>query len=181
MVISSAYFNVTLTLMEYSKIKQPTQDGESEPPDNKFFSMECDGDYYYIGASVPQVVGLDYTFKTENGEFLTKRIQHFYGQLGFIKFFDNDSFLEPSIWVKYAQNAPFNADINLRYQLPISFWIGTGLSAERVTSRSSFVSAGKANQASRKNATISTPVAIPPHRPYLMNCKTGWSLSVRKK
>lgn len=87
-----------------------------------------DGDYFYAGASIPQVMGLDFTFQNENGDFLTRRVRHFYGQLGMYKFFDNDSFLEPSVWVKYTPNAPFNADFNLRYQLPTSFWVGTGLS-----------------------------------------------------
>lgn len=93
-----------------------------------YYQMVGDGDFFYTGVSVPQVIGLDLTFQDENGEFYTKRVQHFYGLLGFYKFFDNDSFLEPSIWVKYAPNAPINADINLRYQMPSSFWIGTGVS-----------------------------------------------------
>jgi len=91
-----------------------------------YYQMVGDGDFFYTGVSVPQVIGLDLTFQDENGEFYTKRVQHFYGLLGFYKFFDNDSFLEPSVWVKYAPNAPINADINLRYQMPSSFWIGTG-------------------------------------------------------
>lgn len=83
-------------------------------------------DYIYAGLSVPQVIGLDLTFQDENGEYTTKRVQHFYGMLGFYKFFDNDSFLEPSLWVKYAPGAPINADLNLRYYLPVNFWIGAG-------------------------------------------------------
>jgi type IX secretion system PorP/SprF family membrane protein len=90
-----------------------------------------DGDYFYAGVSVPQVFGLDLTFQNENNEYYVKRIQHFYGQFGMIKFFDNDSFLEPSMWVKYAPNAPVNVDFNLRYQLPTSFWVGTGMSTAR--------------------------------------------------
>lgn len=87
-----------------------------------------DGDFFYAGVSIPQVVGLDLTFQSEDGEFFTKRVQHFYGTLGLIKFFDNDGFIEPSLWVKYAPNVPVNVDLNLRYQLPGSFWIGTGVS-----------------------------------------------------
>lgn len=87
-----------------------------------------DGDYFYAGLSVPQVMGLDLAFQDENGDFLLKRVQHFYGQLGLYKFFENDSFLEPSLWVRYAPNVPFNADINLRYQLPTSLWVGAGMS-----------------------------------------------------
>jgi type IX secretion system PorP/SprF family membrane protein len=83
-------------------------------------------DYIYGGISVPQVVGLDLTFQTENGEFLTQRVQHFYGMLGLYKFLRNDGFLEPSLWVKYAPNAPVNLDFNLRYQMAQNFWIGAG-------------------------------------------------------
>ena len=82
--------------------------------------------YFYSGISVPQVFGLDFTFQNEQGQFYSKRVQHIYGQLGFLKFFRNDSFLEPSLWVKYAPNAPTNVDLNLRYQLPQALWIGAG-------------------------------------------------------
>lgn len=88
-------------------------------------------DYFYAGLSVPQVAGLDLAFKNDAGEFFTKRVQHFYGLLGFYKFFDNDSFLEPSMWVKYAPNAPVNVDVNLRYQMPGGLWIGTGVSSAK--------------------------------------------------
>ncbi len=93
-----------------------------------YYQLVGDGNFFYTGLSIPQVIGLDLTFQDENGEFFTKRIQHFYGLLGFYKFFSDDSFLEPSVWVKYAPNAPINADINLRYQTPSSFWLGTGVS-----------------------------------------------------
>lgn len=87
-----------------------------------------DEDYFYAGISVPQVIGLDLTFQDENGEYFTRRVQHFYGMLGLYKFLRNDGFIEPSIWIKYAPNAPLNADINLRYQTPNSLWLGTGIS-----------------------------------------------------
>jgi len=86
------------------------------------------GDYIYAGVSVPQIMGMDLTFQNEDGEFNTQRIRHFFGQLGYYKFFGNDSFLEPSIWVKYVPNAPTNVDVNLRYQLPSAIWIGAGAS-----------------------------------------------------
>ena len=85
-------------------------------------------DMFYAGLSVPQVFGLDLTFQNDNGEFSTRRVQHIYGTLGIIKRFDNESFLEPSIWFKYAPNAPSNVDVNLRYQLPSTLWIGAGVS-----------------------------------------------------
>lgn len=84
------------------------------------------GDYVYGGVSIPQVFGLDLTFQDDNGEYSTKRVQHIYGLLGMYKFFDNDSFLEPSIWVKRVAGAPMSVDFNLRYQLPVPMWVGAG-------------------------------------------------------
>lgn len=84
------------------------------------------GDYIYGGVSIPQVFGLDLTFQDDNGEYATKRVQHFYGLLGMYKFFDNDSFIEPSVWVKRVAGAPLSVDVNLRYQLPVPLWVGVG-------------------------------------------------------
>ena len=89
-----------------------------------------DGDYIYAGVSVPQLIGLDLQFQNEDGEFAVKRIQHIYANFGFYKFFEGFSFLEPSIWVKYAPGAPIDADINLRYHLPAALWIGAGASTQ---------------------------------------------------
>jgi len=89
-----------------------------------------DGDYFYAGVSVPQLIGLDLSFQNENGEFSVKRIQHIFANVGMYKFFDDVSFLEPSVWFRYAPGAPFSADFNLRYQLPAPIWIGTGASTD---------------------------------------------------
>ncbi|MEL6656675.1 MAG: PorP/SprF family type IX secretion system membrane protein [Bacteroidota bacterium] len=91
-------------------------------------SGAMDGDMFYAGVSIPQVAGIDLTFKNEDGEFAVQRLQHFYGMVGLYHFFRNDGFLEPSLWIKYVDGAPINADLNLRYQTPNSIWIGTGIS-----------------------------------------------------
>lgn len=85
-----------------------------------------DGDYLYGGISIPQTLGLDLTFENEDGEFLTQRVQHYYAQLGLYKFFRDEGFIEPSVWVKYAPNTPVNVDINLRYQMAQNFFVGIG-------------------------------------------------------
>lgn len=46
LVIRSAYFNVTLNLMEYSK--SSSSEGEGGSAEGKLVSVECDGDYFYI-------------------------------------------------------------------------------------------------------------------------------------
>jgi type IX secretion system PorP/SprF family membrane protein len=88
-------------------------------------------DYIYGGISIPQVLGLDLTFQNERGQFSTQRVRHFYGQIGYYKFFSDDSFLEPSLWVKYTPNTPVNVDLNLRYQLPTALWVGVGGSSAK--------------------------------------------------
>ncbi|MEM8527411.1 MAG: PorP/SprF family type IX secretion system membrane protein [Bacteroidota bacterium] len=90
-------------------------------------SGALDGDFVYGGFSVPQVFGIDFSVLGDDGEeFLTKRTQHFYAQAGWIKYFWNDSFLEPSVWVKYVPGAPISVDVNLRYQFAGALWIGAG-------------------------------------------------------
>ncbi|MFK7807061.1 MAG: PorP/SprF family type IX secretion system membrane protein [Saprospiraceae bacterium] len=86
-----------------------------------------DESHVYAGLSVPQVIGLDLEFKEEGADFSTKRIQHFYGQVGLYKYI-GDGFIQPSAWVKYVPNAPVNVDFNLRYQMQGSFWLGAGAS-----------------------------------------------------
>lgn len=87
-------------------------------------------DFFYAGVSVPQVFGLDLTFQDDNDEYSTTRVQHYYAMLGFMKFLNSreTSFLEPSVWIKYTEGAPVNADFNLRYYLPVNFWVGAGAS-----------------------------------------------------
>ncbi len=86
-----------------------------------------DESHFYTGISIPQVMGLDLEFKDEAGEFHTKRVQHVYGQIGLYKYI-GDGYLQPSAWIKYAPNAPINADFNLRYQMEGNFWLGAGAS-----------------------------------------------------
>jgi len=87
------------------------------------------GDFMYVGASIPQVFGLDLTFDAGNtNEFSIQRIQHVYGLLGYYKYINEDSFIEFSAWPKYAPNVPFHVDANVRYQMSSTVWVGTGLS-----------------------------------------------------
>ena len=93
-----------------------------------YYNQMGRGNYFYTGLSVPQVIGLDLTFQNDAGEFFTQRIQHFYGLMGMYLFTGDYSFVEPSVWVKYAPNAPVNVDFNIRYQTPANLWVGTGAS-----------------------------------------------------
>jgi type IX secretion system PorP/SprF family membrane protein len=87
-----------------------------------------DDDYFYAGASVPQLMGLDIDFPTNGTKFSTKRVQHFFGNVGWYHYVTQSSFIEPSIWVKYAPQVPLNIDLNVRYQMASSLWVGVGTS-----------------------------------------------------
>ena len=98
-----------------------------------FYYQRMDGiadeDYFYAGASVPQLMGLDIEFPTDdNKKFSTKRVQHFFGNVGLYHYTGDNSFIEPSIYVKYTPNAPLNIDLNVRYQMLSSLWLGVGTS-----------------------------------------------------
>ena len=87
-----------------------------------------DGDKLYMGVSVPQVFGLDVNLVDNSSDFKLTRVQHIYANLGFIQSLGESSFMEPTLWVKYVQGAPLNADLNLRFQLSQLMLVGIGYS-----------------------------------------------------
>ncbi len=90
------------------------------------------GTKWYVGVSLPQTFGLSANFKTEaTGEISIKRIMHLYANGGAIFAVGQQGFLEPSVWVKYAQNAPMQVDFNLRQKFVNNFWMGLGYSTSR--------------------------------------------------
>ena len=82
----------------------------------------------YGGLSVPQVLGFDVTFQDDNGDFSVTRLRHYYALAGWYWFTSDESYLEVSGWAKYVDGAPFNADLNVRYQLPSAPYLGAGMS-----------------------------------------------------
>lgn len=87
------------------------------------------GTKFYAGLSMPQTIGLDAKFRTENDEeFAIKRLRHFYTIAGAIIPIGQQGFLEPSIWLKKTKNTPTHIDFNIRQKFANDFWIGTGYS-----------------------------------------------------
>jgi len=85
-------------------------------------------DIFNLGFSVPQMLGLNLLFRDDTGEFNIGRVRHFYTFLSYLKSINEESFLEFSSWLKYVPAAPLNLDVNLRYQINPTFYIGSGLS-----------------------------------------------------
>jgi len=92
------------------------------------FAYSLVGNYNYIygGLSIPQTLGLDLSYRTTNSIFSAKRIQHYYGLLGYYMPLNRTNhFIEGSAWFKYIPNVPFNMDFNFRYNLEY-LWLGVG-------------------------------------------------------
>lgn len=94
-----------------------------------YYNLDRDDNMFYAGLSIPQILGFDLAFQDEAGDFNIQRLRHFYGMTGYQLLFDNDGILELSAWGKYVQGAPFNADFNIRYQLPSALYMGGGVSS----------------------------------------------------
>lgn len=88
-------------------------------------------DRYYAGISVPQTFGFRTDFQDEESYLAIRRIPHAFfvagGYLSAPWLGNETSFLEPSVWLKYAPNAPLNVDLNLRAQVSELVWVGTGV------------------------------------------------------
>ncbi len=87
------------------------------------------GTKWYAGIALPQTFGLSANFQTEaEREISIKRMFHVYGNAGAIFAIGEQGFLEPSVWVKHAKNAPLHIDFNLRQKFVNNFWMGLGYS-----------------------------------------------------
>ncbi len=111
----------------------PTQNLRSIRPDFGFGLFYHYDDRYYAGLSVPQTLGFLTRFEQDGNVVAIRRIPHIYAVLGgywSAPWLGNEtSFIEPSLWLKYAPNSPLNADLNLRAQVSELVWVGTGVNA----------------------------------------------------
>ena len=103
-----------------------------------YYSLDRNDNMFYAGVSIPQVLGMDLAFEDEAGNFSIQRTRHFYAMTGYYIMTGNDGFIELSSWGKYVEGAPFNADFNIRYQMPSALFMGFGVA----TSGNAHVEAG---------------------------------------
>jgi type IX secretion system PorP/SprF family membrane protein len=68
---------------------------------------------YYIGFSVPQLIGNILALKNPAAQMQAKEYRHFYLNGGASFRINNNLRFMPSFLLKYVNNAPFDADINL--------------------------------------------------------------------
>lgn len=87
------------------------------------------GDNFYAGLSIPQLWGANVLIPSGSFPFnqtpLT-RVPHLYLTGGWYHFFNEDSFLELSLWAKYVANVRTNIHLTGRFQPMRTFWVGGG-------------------------------------------------------
>ncbi len=138
----SVVFGLNAGLVQYraeiSKIEWQDEEESVLQDDNVIFPDFGYGVFYhysdkvYAGLSIPQLFRLTTTFRTDNGDFPIDRFQHFYAVVGgYIPvtwFRSNNSFVEPSAFVRFAPNVPLSFTMNARYLISEVFWMGMGFS-----------------------------------------------------
>ena len=80
---------------------------------------------YFVGFSIPQVIGLNTSFQDSENSFNIERIRHYY-MTGGALFEVNDNWVSVSAYGKYVPNIPMLAGVNLRYDYQQMFWVGAG-------------------------------------------------------
>ncbi|MEX0812135.1 MAG: type IX secretion system membrane protein PorP/SprF [Chitinophagales bacterium] len=86
-------------------------------------------DEFYLGYSVPQLVPFNISFSDPMGESIMQRELHHYIVMGgSIPLVESKAhhkfFIEPMVWFKYVNGAPFQIDGHLRFNYKKIFWVG---------------------------------------------------------
>lgn len=88
---------------------------------------ENTNDVGYIGLSVPQIFTTGTAF--DGQAFSLPRVPHVYMTAGFYKFIYGQTFIEPSVWLRYVANTPLSIDVHLKGQLGRIVSVGVGYSS----------------------------------------------------
>jgi len=82
---------------------------------------------YYVGFSVPQVLGIDLKFNKNDNDFKIQRVRHFHGIAGTVIPFEDASRIDLSSEVRFLQNVPLHFMGRIRYEYQKLFWVGLGV------------------------------------------------------
>lgn len=74
-------------------------------------------DKLYVGFSVPRIYSNVFGFNPNNITLSAKEYRHYYGMVGAVLPLGEGVNLLPAALLKYAQNAPFDADVNLSMEV----------------------------------------------------------------
>jgi type IX secretion system PorP/SprF family membrane protein len=85
---------------------------------------------YFVGVSVPQILGFNLDYSADNNDFELKRIRHYYANGGAL-FEVDDSWLEASAFARFIPSIPVNYGAHVRYEHENIFWVGVGGSSAK--------------------------------------------------
>ncbi|MBL7813413.1 MAG: PorP/SprF family type IX secretion system membrane protein [Saprospiraceae bacterium] len=95
-------------------------------------SDKGEGDFIaYGGVSIPQILGNNIFFQTDQKQINVSRVRHFYGTAGLVMYVNSQSYFEQSVWIKYVVGLPIHYDFNLRYQMMPALKLGVGYSTSQ--------------------------------------------------
>jgi type IX secretion system PorP/SprF family membrane protein len=140
---------------------------------------------FYAGISIPQTFTLNFN-TPDTLNYSLERIRHYYLMSGAFISLNNKILLEPSIWVRYAEdlqyqtlfnNNPISADANIRVQYDNLIWIGTGFSTNRLAHFEAGTSLGR-GQYLNSNSSYALTLALAYDVPIGWNSWLGPSFEV---
>lgn len=91
-----------------------------------FAYKRFDNQLFYAGVSAPQVLGLNLSYNSDQGNLVSQRYRHYYAQLGAQFSLRDDQFIEPVAWLKYVPNVPLHLNTTVRYQSASALFVGVG-------------------------------------------------------
>ena len=100
-------------------------------PDFSLGTMLYYKDNYYLGFSVPQILGLNLEFKDDVNDYNIERVRHYYGIIGGRFEIDDESYLEISSEARYVEDVPFYINGRVEYEYERLFFISAGGSSSR--------------------------------------------------
>lgn len=85
---------------------------------------------YFVGISVPQILGFKLDYSDNNNDFELQRIRHYYANGGALFEFQ-DGWLEAAGFARFIPNIPVNYGANVRFEFQQLFWVGVGGSSAK--------------------------------------------------
>jgi len=102
---------------------QGTQENKLTPDAN--FGIYYYTNRMYAGLSSKQLLQNEYgVVKIDGKTAYSKLVRHFYGMAGILVPISDNVLFRPSTLIKYAKNAPFQADLSANFLIHELFWVG---------------------------------------------------------
>jgi type IX secretion system PorP/SprF family membrane protein len=130
-------FGASVSIVQYrldGSQLQPNNPGDPQLVSTNVFKIFPDAtfgvyykyrDNFYAGFSVPQIMGLNINYQSQDGTAAIKTVQQFNFLTGGKIYLDHDKLsLEPVADLRYEKGSPPQGDIGMRFTYKNIFWVG---------------------------------------------------------